>query len=130
MFALQNDAIEFGDFAICGTRGWMLPENNAFTESEDRKIYDRELLRLSFALDEAAKFKKPIIVMIHYPPIDDPISSHDFVDIMDKYEVKYCIYGHIHGNRSSAFVGIHNGIEFINASADRIDFRPIEILPK
>ena len=128
MFALQNDAIDTADFAVCGTRGWLLPDNKSFKEKDDRKIYKRELHRLTMALNDAGRFAKPIIVMLHYPPIDVPIVSDEFVALMKEYPVSYCVYGHVHGNKAAAFEGEYQGIEFINASVDRIGFAPKEII--
>ena len=38
MYALQNDAVKIGDYIICGTRGWTVPEITHKTP-EDEKIY-------------------------------------------------------------------------------------------
>ena len=45
-YAIQNDAIKFGDIVVCGTRGWMVPERNSEQSEENKKIYDREVIRL------------------------------------------------------------------------------------
>ena len=46
---LQNNCIMVGDTAICGTRGWLLPSSENFTE-DDNKIYQREGIRLEMSL--------------------------------------------------------------------------------
>lgn len=125
IFALQHDAIDLGDFAVCATRGWLLPHSNDFEENIDRKVYERELLRLEMALCTAARFDKQIIVMLHFPPIDDPQKFSGFADLLFQYPVRYCVYGHIHGNRAAAFEGEYHGIRFINTSVDRIGFCPL-----
>ena len=124
IYPLQHDATEVGDFAVCATRGWTIPGRNDFKESEDRKIYDRELLRLGFALEAAAKLSKPIIVMLHYPPFYHPQAGSGFLDLLRQYPVQHCIYGHLHGDKSSAFEGTVDGISFTNMSMDRIGFCP------
>lgn len=124
IYPLQHDATEVGDFAVCATRGWTIPGRNDFKESEDRKIYDRELLRLGFALEAAAKLSKPIIVMLHYPPFYHPQAGSGFLDLLRQYPVQHCIYGHLHGDKSSAFEGTVDGISFTNISMDRIGFCP------
>lgn len=124
IYPLQHDAIEVGGFAVCATRGWTIPGRNDFKESEDRKIYERELLRLGFALEAAAKLAKPIIVMLHYPPFYHPQTGSGFLELLRQYSVKYCVYGHLHGDKAAAFEGTVDGISFSNMSMDRISFCP------
>lgn len=124
IYPLQHDAIEVGGFAVCATRGWTIPGRNDFKESEDRKIYERELLRLGFALEAAAKLAKPIIVMLHYPPFYHPQTGSGFLELLSQYPVKYCVYGHLHGDKAAAFEGTVDGISFSNMSMDRISFCP------
>ena len=125
--ALQHDALDIGGFAVCATRGWLLPGHNDFKENTDRKIYDRELLRLGFALEAAAKYGKPIILMLHYPPVDEAGHESDFTRIIREYNVSYCVYGHIHGSAAEAFKGEINGTSFYNVSADKLECRPLLI---
>ena len=42
---LQNNFFACGDVAVCGSRGWILPSSEAFTD-DDRHIYLREGIRL------------------------------------------------------------------------------------
>ena len=125
IYPLQHDAIEVGDFAVCATRGWTIPGRNDFKESSDRKIYDRELLRLTMALEAAKQIAKPIIVMMHFPPLYQPAQGSGFWDILQQYPVKYCLYGHLHGNQCSAFEGTVDNICFNNTSMDRVNFSPL-----
>ena len=125
--ALQNDTVSLGGYAICGTRGWLLPVHNDFKESEDRRIFDRELLRLNMTLSAAAAHNQPIIVMFHYPPLDIDAIADSFMEIISRYPVKYCLYGHIHGNKNPAFEGDFNGVHLINCSVDRLGFAPLLI---
>lgn len=46
IMAIQNDAIKIGDYIICGTRGWVIPESGKELTEEDTKIYKREVERL------------------------------------------------------------------------------------
>ena len=71
MFAIQNDAIKFGDIIVCGTRGWTVPENGEFASAEDEKIFKREVIRLDLTLKSAKALQQngeKIICMMHYPP--------------------------------------------------------------
>ena len=52
MTFLQNTHYEAEGVYICGSRGWLTPDNEDFTEA-DEKIYKRELLRLESSLKSA-----------------------------------------------------------------------------
>ena len=54
MFFIQNTYYAAGGIAICGTRGWNMPESALEWSTHDEKIYQRELGRLRMSL-EAAK---------------------------------------------------------------------------
>lgn len=125
---IQNNYTTFDDYCICGTRGWIFPNEVKFSD-EDEKIYKRELLRLRMSLDSALKSGcEKIIAMIHFPPIFDGETS-GFSDIFEEYSVEKVIYGHLHTEESfkDGFVGIKNGVEYILASSDYLDFDPIII---
>ena len=50
MKAIQNNALRWGDAIVGGTRGWNTPLSADFSESKDRKIFEREKLRLDLSL--------------------------------------------------------------------------------
>ena len=121
---LQHEAVVVGNYAVCGTRGWVLPEHSDFRESSDRKIFDRELIRMELALEQAASFGLPVIAMMHYPPLDNADIGGQFCELMGRYAVTDCVYGHIHGDKKGAYEGEYKGIRYHNCSIDRIDFCP------
>ncbi|MDP4179046.1 MAG: metallophosphoesterase [Bacillota bacterium] len=126
---LQNNFYSYGEYAVCGTRGWNCPGGDNFT-SHDEKIYRREAIRLKLSLDTAKKsgFKK-YIVMLHYPPTNDKFEDSDFTNIFKTYGVEKVIYGHLHGySLKKALVGMRDGTEYINTSADYIKFDPLKII--
>ena len=55
---LQNNCIMVGDTAICGTRGWLLPSSENFTE-DDNKIYQVGDYKLSGKTCRCAGVKVP-----------------------------------------------------------------------
>lgn len=119
---IQNNAFEYENISICGTRGWKHPAWENFSE-EDRKIFDREVLRLELSLKQAKN--EEIYVFTHYPPMSDSLEENEFVNIMKKYGVTKCIYGHLHAaSHSRAVTGNIDGIEYILVSADYLKFRP------
>jgi predicted phosphohydrolase len=63
-YILNNNAYEYEDVAICGTRGWFFEEERS--GEHDEKVFKRELGRLETSLKEAGEKRK--IVFLHYPP--------------------------------------------------------------
>jgi len=128
---LYNNALKIEDRIVCGTRGWRLPSEDGFT-TEDQKIHARELIRFDLSLQEGMKLKETeggeLLVMLHYPPLDPLGKDFGFFEKLQKYGVKDCIYGHIHGdNCSRAFEGEVDGIDLKLVSADHLEFAPILI---
>lgn len=123
---VYNNSYEFDNYIITGTRGW-----NTTEEEKDEKIIKRELARLENSIqDGIQKFgnEKEIIVCMHYPPITNAkIIRHEeaeFVEVMKKYNVKKCLYGHLHSTSiKDAIEGKLEGIEFKLVSADGLDFK-------
>ncbi|WP_312458615.1 metallophosphoesterase [Proteiniclasticum sp.] len=125
---IQNNFFAYEDYAICGTRGWVLPGSSLFKE-EDEKIFRREVLRLKMSLDAAKKkgFQK-FIVMIHYPPVNETFKDSEFTDIFEEYGVEKVIYGHLHGKSlQRVMTGERKGVEYILTSCDYIGFDPVLI---
>lgn len=132
IYPLQNDAVKIENYIICGTRGWTVPEKNKQQSQDDKKIYDRELIRLDLSLACAEKFKTgsedKLICMLHYPPFNSSLEASDFTKVLEKYNVDKVIYGHLHGNncRSVNFVNI-NGIDYFLTSCDKIKNKLVQI---
>ncbi len=119
-----NNSFNCDGLWLCGTRGWML-ETTSATEN-DKKIIARECARLERSIMSAGEGEK--IVFLHYPPVYDGIVAQDFIEILQKHDIKRCFYGHLHsGSIKNATVGTHFGINFSLVSADAIDFLPINI---
>lgn len=127
---LYNNSFEYENKILCGTRGW-----NITNESEDGKLINRELIRLELSLKEGLERfgeNKEIIVFMHYPPIMKKMREEEhelkFVELLKKYNVKRCYYGHLHGaSISEAFEGDFKGIEFKLVSADGLNFHLLKI---
>lgn len=124
VYALQNDAIDIGGAVIAGSRGWMCPGSSGFDSETDRKIYDREAIRLGMSLQKAGKGSR-IIAMLHYPPFNEKRNSSAFTDLFEEYGVEHVVYGHLHGKSCrSAFEGVREGISYTLCSADHLGFAP------
>lgn len=125
--ALQHSAVVAEGWAVAGTRGWLAPGSPGYKESEDRKLFQRELLRLEMALAEGAALGRPLLALVHYPPLDRPEQASGFCDLLSRFKVRLCLYGHIHGEKKAAFEGWFQGVEYRNCSSDRLDFRPLAL---
>lgn len=126
---LQNNCIMAGDTAICGTRGWILPSAEGFTD-DDNKIYQREGIRLELSLKEAQKQSPArIITALHYPPLFSADERTLFTDLMENYGVADCIYGHIHGeNHVAVYEGGRGGVNYKLVSCDTQGFNLYRVL--
>ncbi|QSO45756.1 metallophosphoesterase [Alicyclobacillus mengziensis] len=127
LFAIQNDSFVAGNFVICGIRGWLLPGHPQFT-TDDMRLLQREAERLRLSLDHADKTGLRKICMIHYPPIGQNGEPTVFSELLETYDVKVCVYGHLHGHTHRfAFEGVKNDVRYQLTSADYIDFDPVEV---
>lgn len=125
---IQNNSFIYNNIAIIGTRGWSSIDNDKF-DKQDEKIFKRELNRLKLSLESVKEKVEKKIVMIHYPPFNIDMSTNEFVDIMNEFDVDICLYGHLHAEgHKYAFNGKIKGIEFQCVSSDYIDFVPKKIL--
>lgn len=127
---LKNDCDLYENIFICGTRGWLCPNDGHFT-LQDNKLYEREQIRLRLSLDTAMrKGAKEILLMMHFPPVNDKQERSAFLEIMEEYPIKQVVYGHLHGKAShdNGIKGEINGIHFHLISADYLNFCPKRIL--
>ena len=67
-----------------------------------------------------------IICFLHYPPLYSTYRCEAIVELLKKYGVKRCVYGHLHGNSLRyAVTGEADGIEWTLVSGDYVDFTPV-----
>jgi predicted phosphohydrolase len=125
---LNNNAFLYGDAVLCGTRGWLYDES--VDGEHNRKILKREAVRFELSLAAAEKKSSgEKLCFFHYPPRFKGYVCDEIVALMEKYGVKRCWYGHIHGKKGhrSAVTGVVGGIEYNMVSADYVDFVPQNI---
>ncbi len=132
MYFLKNNFYEFEDYLVCGTRGWLCPGDTRYTD-HDKKIYLREVGRLKLSLESAVnsgKYNDNIILMMHFPPTNDKHDKSEFIELIEKYNIKRVIYGHLHGKKKydNSLIGNENNVEYSLVSADYLGFKPIKIL--
>jgi predicted phosphohydrolase len=124
-YILNNNHYEYDGWAICGTRGWFFEEERS--GQHDEKVFKRELIRLETSLKAAGDLPK--MVFLHYPPLYKGYRCDEILELLQKYEVRRCFYGHLHGpSHKLAMEGLWDGIEFRLVSADFLDFHPYSVI--
>ena len=123
---LHNNCALYGDYALCGTRGWFLEEEQ---KPHNAKVLNRELLRLETSLKAAGE--KPIFCFLHYPPLYQGYQCPEILSLLETYKVELCCYGHLHGpviRRRQE--GKYGNTEFSLISGDYLGFVPKKICEK
>ena len=118
---LHNNCAFYGDYALCGTRGWFMEE-----DAHNVKVLNREVGRLETSLRTAGE--KPILCFLHYPPIYQGYQCPEILAMLEKYHVERCCYGHLHGPTiRRRLEGKWRETEFSLISADYLEFQPKKI---
>lgn len=124
-FILNNNCYEYEGYAICGTRGWFFEEDRSGTH--DEKVFKRELIRLETSLKAAGDMPK--IVFLHYPPKYKGYECPEILELLARYDVRRCFYGHLHGgSHGLAMEGLWDGVDFRLVSADKLNFKPHTVI--
>ena len=87
VYVVQNDVVRIGKYLFCGSRGWTM-ESDA---EEDKKIYERELIRLELSLSAMSKAREEgdvVIGMTHYPPFGVSLEPTRVTELYEKYGVE------------------------------------------
>lgn len=120
---LHNNCCTYGEFALCGTRGWFFEED---MKQQSRKVFNRELIRLEASLKAAGEREK--LCFLHYPPFYEGYRCQPIIELLERYNVRRCYYGHLHGaSHRLAVQGRHGDVEYRLVSADYLKFRPEKI---
>ena len=126
VYAVQNDVLRVGKYLFCGSRGWTT-ETDA---EEDKKIYERELIRLELSLTAMSKVRKEddvVVGMTHYPPFGVSLTSTRVTELFKKYGVEKVVYGHLHGNAYAKRKVFLDGATYFLTSCDLVDFALVEV---
>ena len=126
---LRNNSTTYEKVFICGTRGWVCPNDTFFTP-QYQKIYYREVGRLKLSLEHAKNAgAKQIIVLLHFPPTNDKKEESEFTKLFRQYPISHVLYGHLHGEDfwKNSLLGNDNGIFYDLVSGDRLNFCPKKI---
>ena len=116
---LFNNSFDFESFSVCGSRGWYFDSE----EAHDEKILNREVMRLVRSIESAQNEEK--IVFLHYPPITTNSRCDEILEVLKKYGIKKCYYGHLHGDAAKYALNEKiDGIDFELISCDKLKFTP------
>ena len=122
---LHNNHYAYETYGICGTRGWV----NMPGEAADAKVLAREVQRLEVSIQSALAQQLEPIVFLHYPPIFNQSYNYDILEVLHRYQIQRCYYGHIHGKgHYYAFQGIYEETHLRMISGDYLQFMPLQIL--
>lgn len=118
---LHNNCGCYNGIALCGTRGWF------YEEQGSRKVFNRELMRLEASLKAAGEREK--LAFLHYPPLYKGYCCQEIIDLLERYAVRACCYGHLHGpSHRLALQGVYGSVDYQLVAADFIGFCPKKIL--
>ena len=132
---LYNNAYRVESAIVTGTRGWFLDETQQVTVGtvDYAKIVRREAMRLELGLSAAAALQKEtpsaeIIAFLHFPPVYGDFICREIIDLLHRYGVRRCYYGHIHGVYTLPPRRDFEEIGFFPVSSDYLDFTPVKVL--
>lgn len=121
---LHNNCHFYGETALCGTRGWFYEEDRG---EHSAKVFHRELIRLEASLKAAGEGEK--LCFLHYPPLYQGYCCQEIVDLLERYHVSLCCYGHLHGgSHRLAVTGQRGHVEYRLVAADYVGFAPVKLL--
>ena len=122
---LFNNAFEAENIAVCGTRGWFFDDKSDNAE----KVILREAGRLSMSIEEALKTGKEPVAFLHYPVVYESGVCTEILDVLKKYGIRRCFFGHIHGEKTGRYIKYtYDDITFSLISADFLAFCPKKII--
>ncbi len=121
---LHNNCHIYGDYALCGTRGWFYEEDQT---PHNGKVLSREVGRLVASLNAAGERKK--LCFLHYPPLYSGYRCPEILKTLEDYGVEACCYGHLHGaSHRLAIQGRVGTVDYRLVSGDYLGFVPKKIL--
>ena len=131
VIALQNDSIRLGNYVFAGTRGWKVPERRQVQKPEDKKIFEREILRLEMSLKDAKSKMQDgdkLIAIMHYPPFNSLRDDSPFTALCEEFGVTACVYGHLHGKGGRVeLVTLKGSVAYHLTSCDLLNHEVKEI---
>lgn len=144
---IQNDHVLLDGIGIGGTRLWDFPGIHwGFVPNEERedlpdapaikgqrsedpeKIRTRELERLGASLGSIPEGCRFRVAMLHFPPIGEDGAPTPITDLIDRFSIDLCVFGHIHGKTDRTRPGediVIGKTRYVLTSCDHLDFKPL-----
>ncbi len=127
---IQNDCLPKDGLVFCGSRGWLCPGAEGFSE-QDAKTYRRELIRTELSLKAASQCGGELVALTHFMPANEQHEMSGFIELFNRYGVKTAVYGHLHGKAAQKRLPSKKfNINFYLVSADFLRFEPKLILDR
>lgn len=105
------------------------PQEIANAQEEEEKIFTRELQRLELSLQQLDPDAHTRIALTHYPPVGADLAPSRASAILEKYQIHYCVFGHLHSVKPHALpFGAARGVNYLFTSCDYLDFIPMKII--
>ncbi|MEK6237082.1 MAG: metallophosphoesterase [Planctomycetales bacterium] len=139
----KHEAFAWNEFAVGGARLWDLPDvsfrkiidwrptpraRKPDSGFDDAKILQRELDLLRGSLAAISNDAAKRICITHYPPGSPELADSEPIEIIESQGIHKVVFGHLHSvNRNAPVFGSRNGVQYLLASADYINFTPIRI---
>ncbi len=150
MHYIQNNHVRIAGLAAGGSRLWDFPDifwpfiPNAETlplagiepaeakiqsESDVEKIRIRELERLAASLGGLPADTTLRIALTHFPPLGESGDPTPLTDLIGRFGIDICVFGHVHGLRDSAHPRPGEDIvigktRYVLTSSDFLDHTP------
>ena len=134
---IHNNAYICEGYIICGSRGWFVDSAEGDDGEHNQKILRREAGRLELSIQAANKlrsaeferereYEHEIVVFLHYPPLWGSYICTEIVEVLEKYEIRRCYFGHVH-NIGARQMPTYGNLKFELISADYLNFIPLKI---
>lgn len=141
MTFIHNNALTFQDVAIGGARLWddhdfSLEDLVSFKPSplvkqkkvdlaQEKRLFEKELLRLENSLSQMNKEAKIKICMTHYPPLPNNLADSKASKIIESHDIDFCVFGHLHNvETKNPIFGKKGKTTYFFVAADYLGFMP------
>ncbi len=144
---VQNNHVVVDGVAVGGTRLWDFPyvkwgidpesekkpeapepAEAGKREEDPEKIRARELGRLAASLAGLPGNARLRVAMTHYPPLGEDGQPTPLTELIGRYGVAYCVFGHIHSGSGRSRPGEDvtiGGTRYLLASSDHLGHAPL-----
>jgi predicted phosphohydrolase len=133
---VEHHCYRHGNLAIVATRLWDIdgvfpwPGHFPANCADAPKLARREMTRLTNSLKLLPQDDDIVrILMLHFPPLAADAAPGVVTQLIEKYKVNYCVYGHVHGQkeRVPAIDAVVGGTRFMLTSCDWLEMQPLQI---